>query len=143
MRSVMKVKIKGTTVTVKYAAAKGGHLETRTLESDEPPRLELTRAMDGLLDSAMATCELPPDWLPETAVRQVAISTVEGEDFLQIVLYRVVASTRIAYEIKTPRMKLQKESAEREAWELIEREALKYVDGARGQLDLPLAAGQN
>jgi hypothetical protein len=134
----MKVKIKGSTVTVKYAAMKGGHVETRTLESDDPPRTELTRAMDGLLDQAMNTCELPADWLPETTVRQVALSTVEGDDFLQIVLCRVLTSSRITYEIKTPKMKLPVDSEEREAWKLIEKEALQYVDGNRGQLELPI-----
>lgn len=142
MRSVMKVKIKGSAVTVKYAAAKAGHVETLTLESDDPPRAELTRAMDGLLDSAMATCELPPDWLPETTVRSVALSTVDGEDFLQIVILRVLPS-KITYEIKTPKLKLQEKGAEREVWDLIEQEALKYVDGKREQLDLPMVAGQN
>lgn len=137
MRRLVKIHSGSEMTLVKYTKVedKGGS-ENVTLESADPPLKGLLKALDAMGNHLVEACELPEDWLEDIDVRGVSVTWKDEVPGIVISAIRKLQHSNSQLNIHTP--PFEPKGACKEALTALTREALAYVDGKRGQLDLGL-----
>lgn len=141
-RELLKLKVKDGEVVLKYQVVGSGFPETITIESTEPPRKELTDALQAMARHVIKMCELPDLWWKDLTVRGVTI-TRNDVDGVVITALRELDGSNSPLVLNTPHFTREGQNEEQELGiyslgcgndlDALERLAFEYVDGKRQQ----------
>jgi hypothetical protein len=134
---------------VKFQENKGElKVDTITIESTDTPRKELLDALQAMATHALSMCEFPSTW--KLNVIGVTVTHTNDVQGLVITSSRDLEGSNAPLIINTPHFTREPYNETDEsgmgiftgecgmALDRLEKLALKYVDGARAQLELPL-----
>jgi hypothetical protein len=146
MRGLLKLKIDGDDVLVKYVEREGGEDDgdTVTLESSDPPLPELREALQAMAEHMVAICELPAKWTEE--IRIVGVTVTYSDDVRGLVItgLRRLQGHAAPLVLNSPHATNEEKEqgpytvACGPALDELEEEVWRYVDGERAQLQLSL-----
>jgi hypothetical protein len=145
MRRLLKLKVDGSDVLVKYEEISGEDTgDTVTLEAGDPPLAELKDALQDMVTHLVAICELPAKWEQETRVLGVSVTYSDEVRGLVITGLRRLSGHSAPLVINSPHA--TNDEVEKGTYTVacglaldeLEAQVWRYVDGERAQLQFDL-----
>ena len=139
-RCMTKLKHAKSGITIQWTQGPDGcNSESHSVTCSESPTRELKNALSMMVTPLIDLCDLPRAWVMDIKIIGVTLSNSDTDRGLTISALRNIAGRNCPMVLNTPHAIEEDWPAGCEALLVdLEREAMRYLDGHRAQMELPL-----